>query len=216
MPFWWPVSPWVIDGITCSDGSQNFIPHGITNSRLFRSLCVIQLFLSWELRAVRMRSRALKHAGRVGWYETTGTVGLQLLPPQKEMSIKDGLSWRKWARHVWFCQSRVQKCETASENDSVTLFSHLKTFLFSSYFKNTSVWGIYTWKILVNSISFCKTWRSCDPAWFENVSRQSCFSVKVRTSDFVKLDLELMESCNFSVIKIYYLKCFKSIQHFHV
>ncbi len=90
---------------------------------------------------VCMRSRALKHAGRVGWYETTGTVGLQLLPPQKEMSFKDGLSWRKWARRVWFCQSRVQKCETASENDSVTLFSHLKTFLFSSYFKNTSVWG---------------------------------------------------------------------------
>lgn len=141
MPFWWPVSPWVIDGITCSDGSQNLIPHGITNSRLFRSLCVIQLFLSWEFSAVRMQSRALKHAGRVGWYETTGTVGLQLLPPQKEMSIKDGLSWRKLARRVWFCQSRVQKCETASENDSVTLFSHLKTFLFSSYFINTSVWG---------------------------------------------------------------------------
>ncbi len=124
---------------TCSDGSQNFIPHGITNSRLFHSLCVIQLFLSWELRAVRKQSRALKHAGRVGWYETTGTVGLQLLPPQKEMSIKDGLSWRKWARRVWFCQSRVQKCETVSENDSVTLFPHLKTFLFSSYFINISL-----------------------------------------------------------------------------
>jgi len=34
--------------------ARGFIPHGITDSSLFHSLCVMQLLLSWELRAVYM------------------------------------------------------------------------------------------------------------------------------------------------------------------